>query len=113
MPEVERSFLGTDHCEIGYLMTRNWNMPETIQIAIRDHHSENADTPPESLTGILQIAEYLTNQLNYDTIRGVIQKLPQHLFRHIQENIDEYQVLLDDLPEEMSKARDIYGSEGN
>ena len=112
LPQIERSHLGTDHCEIGYLLTRDWNMPETIQVAIRDHHSDNEDTPPESLTGILQLAEYLTNQLDYDAIQGVRQKLPPHLLGHIQENVDEYQVLLDDLPEEISKARDIYGSEG-
>lgn len=107
--DLEREYLGTDHCEIGYLMTVDWEMPETIQIAIRDHHLTSGDHPPESLTGIIQIAEYITGQLGHTALTGVITELPDHLVTHMQENMDEYKVLIEDLPEEMSNAQDLYG----
>ena len=111
--DIERSIMGTDHCEIGYLMTRGWDMPEAIQIAIRDHHNEDTDSAPDNLTSIIQIAEYITEQFGYTAIQGVTQKLPDSLTAYIQENMAEFQVLIDDLPEEMSKAQDIYGSQEN
>ncbi|PID41472.1 MAG: signal transduction protein [Proteobacteria bacterium] len=109
LPIVERRILGTDHCQIGFIMTREWAMPETIQIAIRDHHNEEGETP-ENLTSIIQIAEYITGQMGYTALQNIPQKLPENLAAHVQENIDEYQVLIDDLPEEICKAQDIYGS---
>ena len=109
MIDLERKYLGTDHCEIGYLMTVDWKMPEAIQIAIRDHHLTSGDYPPESLTGIIQIAEYITGQLGHTALKDVITELPDHLVSHMQENMDEYKVLIEDLPEEMSNAQDLYG----
>ncbi len=109
LPEFERAYLDTDHCEIGYLMTKEWDMPESIQEAIKDHHSEDESISPDSLTGILQIAEYITGQLGYTALEGAVPQLSPSLIAHLQENADEYKVLIDDLPDEMSKAQDLYG----
>lgn len=105
----EQEFLGTDHCEIGFLLTIDWDMPESIQIAIRDHHLESGEYEASSLTGIIQIAEYITGQLKYTALANSTSELPAHLIAHMQENMEEYKVLIDDLPEEMSKAQDLYG----
>ena len=105
----ERDLLGTDHCEIGYLLAKEWQMAENIQVAIRDHHLLLDEVVPESLTGIIQIAEYLTAQLGYPAMQGATAILSIDLVDHIQENMDEYKVLLEDLPEEMEKAQDLYG----
>ncbi len=106
---LEQQTFGTDHCEICYLMTLNWNMPETIQTAIRDHHLLSNDIEPSSLTGIVQMAGYITGQLGYSSQEGLDTEIPAPLMEHMQENIDEYTVLLEDLPEEMEKAQNIYG----
>ncbi len=107
--DLEQEYLGTDHCDIGYLMAVDWDMPATIQEAIRDHHRESGDYAPDSLTGIIQIAEYITGQLGYTALADFNPELPSHLISHMQENMDEYQVLIEDLPEEMSNAQDLYG----
>lgn len=109
MTDLEREYLGTDHCEIGYLLTVDWEMPQAIQSAIRDHHLTSGSYPPESLTGIIQIAEYITGQLGLTALEGVTAELPAHLVSHMQENMDEYKVLIEDLPEEMGNAHDLYG----
>lgn len=107
--QLEQEYLGTDHCEIGFLMAQDWDMPESIQEAIRDHHLDSGDYQPESLTGILQIAEYITGQLGYTALAEMTPELPEHLVAHLQENMDEYKVLIEDLPEEMSNAQELYG----
>lgn len=113
MLEQERSLFHTDHCEIGYFMVLEWCMPAPIQEAIRDHHTCLDEVEPQSLTGILQIAEYLTGQQGYSTLPNVEMRISQVLIDHIQENIDEYSVLIEDFPDEMIKARDLYGGGGD
>ncbi|BDD86412.1 HDOD domain-containing protein [Desulfofustis limnaeus] len=108
LPEQEQAVLNTDHSEIGFLITSQWGISLPIRTAIRDHHRLVHDIDPTSLTGILQLAEYLTGQLGYTVLSGTTPKLAPSLQEHIQQNLDEYQVLLDDLPAEMSKASEIY-----
>ncbi len=106
---LERQAFATDHCEIGYFMTRDWNMPITIQEAIRDHHLLSDSLQPSCLTGIVQISEYIASQLNHTTLPDVLVQISPPLMEHLQTNIDEYNVLIEDLPEEMAKAQAIYG----
>lgn len=106
----ERQQFGTDHCEIGYILTQDWEMSTAIQEAIRDHHKDLDDIEPESLTGILQLSEYLTTQLGYSAITGAVASLSPNLEEHVKENIEEYKVLIEDLPEEMEKAQSLYSA---
>lgn len=107
--EMEQQTFATDHSEICYLMTLNWNMPVGIQASIRDHHLISDDIEPSSLTGILQISEYITGQLDLATLPNVRTEISPPLIKHLQDNMDEYTVLIDDLPEEIDKAQSIYG----
>jgi HD-like signal output (HDOD) protein len=109
MLELEKEQLGTDHCELGYILTGEWSMNDSIREAIRDHHSLLEEVEPKSLIGILQIAEYLTTQLDYTTLPGIEVEISEPLLVHIEENIDEYMVLLEDFPDEMAKAQALYG----
>lgn len=108
LPQREQAVLNTDHSEIGYLITSQWGISLPIRTAIRDHHRLEHDIDPTSLTGILQLAEYLTGQLGYTVLSGTTAELAPSLQEHIQQNLDEYQVLMDDLPAEMGKASEIY-----
>lgn len=107
--DLERETFSIDHCDIGLEMTLNWNMPSSIQEAIRDHHLISDEIEPESLTGIIQIAEYISSQLEYQTLPGVPTQISPQLMTHLEENIDEYTILIEDFPEEMEKAQSIYG----
>jgi HD-like signal output (HDOD) protein len=107
--EMEQQFFSTNHCEICYLMTLDWNMPVVIQNAIRDHHLISDNIEPSSLTGILQIAEYITGQLDFSPLPDVQMEISPQLIEHMQDNMDEYTVLVEDFPEEMDKAQTIYG----
>lgn len=109
MVELEQQSFGTDHCEICHLMTLDWNMPKTIQVAIRDHHLISEDIEPSSLTGIIQIAEYITGQLQLSTLPEMEMVISSPMMTHIQDNLDEYTVLIEDLPDEIDKAQSIYG----
>ncbi len=107
--ELEQESFGTDHCEIGYLMSLDWNMPANTQEAIRDHHTLNDSLEPSSLTGILQISEFISSQLDYKTLPDIATEISPPLMVHIETNMDEYTVLIEDLPDEITKAQAIYG----
>lgn len=106
---LEDEMLNTNHCDLGYLMTSEWNMSEGIQEAIRDHHLISDDMIPETLAGIIQISEYIAGQQNQTTLPDITVDISPPLLAHLQNNIDEYRVLIEDLPEEMEKANAIYG----
>ena len=109
--DYEREILGTDHCAVGYLLIRDWQLPVEVQEGIKQHHQELEDVSPSSITGIIQIAEYFVSKLNYTAIPGADAILSPPLVAHISDNIEEYKVLINDLPDEMSKAKALYESQ--
>lgn len=108
--ELEQEIIGTDHCEIGYILAQEWQIPETLSQAIRDHHTLIDDISPQSPTGILQISEYILAQLDFTVKEGIPTPLSPSLAEHIQQNMEEYKVLAEDLPEEIERARNLYGN---
>jgi putative nucleotidyltransferase with HDIG domain len=106
---LEKKALGTNHCELGYTMSREWNMSVSVQEAIRDHHLISDDMKPDSLAGIIQISEYIAGQLEHTTLPDITVDISAPLLQHLKDNIDDYKVLTEDLPEEMEKANAIYG----
>jgi HD-like signal output (HDOD) protein len=107
--ELEQSLFHTDHCETGYILAKEWRIPDPIAEAIRDHHLVNGGAPPQSLTGILQMSEYIINQLHFSVKEGLPATLPASLASHIQGNVEEYRVLAEDLPDELEKTKNMYG----
>ena len=108
---LEQQLLQTDHSEIGYILSQDWHLPEAISDAIRDHHTDDiADLAPHSPTGILQMSEYIVHQLRFPAVKeGLAVNLAPSLAAHIQDNVEEYKVLAEDLPEELEKTKNLYG----
>ncbi len=104
----ENKIIGTNHCEIGYLLAQEWNLPKIVQKGIQEHHNNCDNVNPASITGIIQIAEYLVARINYPEFPGMQIKLPSSLSEYIRSNIDEYRILVMDLPGEIQKAKEIY-----
>jgi len=109
--EIERQLFQTDHCEVGYILAKDWHIPIPIAEAIRDHHLGTSQTiSPQSPTGILQMSEYIIQQLHFPAIKdGLAVHLAPSLAEHIQRNVEEYKVLAEDLPEELEKTKKMYG----
>ena len=109
--ELERKFFGTDHCEVGFILAKEWRIPDPIAEAIRDHHLDHdGAVAPHSPTGILQMSEYIIQQLHFSAVKeGLASGLSPSLASHIQSNVEEYKVLAGDLPEELEKTKEMYG----
>jgi putative nucleotidyltransferase with HDIG domain len=106
--KYEREIIGTDHCAVGYELARDWKFLPGIQEGIKNHHKMLKDVSPSSITGIIQIAEYIVSRSGYPAIPGMKGMLSPPLTTHVQNNSEEYKTLARDLPDEMLKARDLY-----
>ncbi|MFH2092282.1 MAG: HDOD domain-containing protein [Pseudomonadota bacterium] len=107
----ENSIIGTDHQVTGYLLTRDWGLPRQIQEAIRCHHKNLINVDPENLSGILQMAEYLVFRLERLAYPEIKTALSPILLGHMKKNIGEYRAIVDDLPNEIKRAEEIYSLE--
>ena len=109
--ESEREFLGTDHCAIGHALAQDWQLPLTVQEGVKRHHGILTDSSPSDIPAIIQISEYLVTKLNYSAIPGMTAILSPELMKHVKDSIGEYKALMKDLPDEITKAKDIYESD--
>jgi len=110
--EFEREIIGTDHCEVGYLLAQKIDLSPEVQEAIRDHHCIREEISPSSLVGIIQLAEYFVSQLGYTAIPGMKAELAPIMSSYLRQNIEEYKVLANGLPDEIEKATEIYKVDG-
>ena len=108
--EYEKEIIGANHCEIGYFLAEDWKFSSDIQQSIRQHHNAMEAVDPESLMGVIQVAEYIVSKMDYTAIQGMQAELSISLTAHIRDNLMEYKAMTEDLPKEMAKAEDLYKS---
>lgn len=107
MLSLEQRYFGVNHCRIGAELCVQWMVGRNVTQAIFNHHGSNA-VAPESLGGILRLAEYLIGRGQSHAGVGPTVWLNDGLKAHIEENSDEYAVLMEDFPAEMKKANELY-----
>jgi HD-like signal output (HDOD) protein len=107
----EKDIIGTNHCEVGYLLSKEWKLPDEVQDGIKYHHNLEKDISPTSVPAIIQFSEYIVSRMNYAAIPTMKPDLSPHLSIFLKENIGNFKALLKDLPNEISKAKELYTSE--
>lgn len=60
-PEIEAEMLEMNHCELGALLARHWNLAEVIVAVIRHHHTN--DLPENAAGRTLSLMTNLTEKL--------------------------------------------------
>ncbi len=108
--EIEREYIGTDHCRVGAAMARDWGLPAGVLKAIRFHHDQERAVEVKTDLGILMIAEYFAGRMKYSTLPGRVESLPPVLVGHVKSRMADYKVIVRDLPDEMSRAKELYNS---
>jgi len=111
--ESERKVIGTDHCQLGHLMAKDWQLPAAVQDGVKCHHDDLTDISPTDISAIIQVSEYLVIKLDYPAVPGMKASLSPGLAAHVKDNLIEYKALVRDLPDEIAKAKEIYESDGN
>lgn len=64
--EVEREVIGVDHAMLAAHLLESWNLPTRILDAVSFHHEpENADEDTRELAGLIQFADFFSNQMGF------------------------------------------------
>lgn len=108
----EREVIGTDHADVGFKLAREWKMPPEVLNAIRFHHNLEKTHEPSSVTGIVQLSEYIAGKMKFSVLADRVEPLPPHLVPHVKSMMDNYKVIVRDLPAEMQRAKSLYAPEG-
>jgi HD-like signal output (HDOD) protein len=111
--QCENEIIGTDHCKVGALLAREWNMPDGVLAAVRGHHNLEKPTPLGSVNSILHLAEYIAGKMKFSVVPGKTDPLPPYLVKHVKGMMSNYKLIVRDLPAEMAKAKDLYDPEGS
>ncbi|MBD3179965.1 MAG: HDOD domain-containing protein [Candidatus Latescibacteria bacterium] len=65
---LERSILGTDHCEVGALLAENWKLPEALVESIRCHHHPSlAERPGRDIVSAVHLGDILAMEIGVST----------------------------------------------
>lgn len=67
MPQIESNYYKTDHTRIGYLLTRDWGLPEVICQAILQNHERDLwtscnDNRLKQIVAVLKLAENMADR---------------------------------------------------
>ncbi|HPC37690.1 MAG TPA: HDOD domain-containing protein [Exilispira sp.] len=66
--QSEEEILGFTHPEVGFLLSRKWNLPDNLYIPIRYHHNPNKAIKYESIVAIVHTANIIAKagNIGYD-----------------------------------------------
>jgi len=109
--ECERNAIGADHAEVGYLLAKDWGLPQEVLSSIKAHHLGKQVKSVSSTGSILQLAEFMAGKMQYWPIAGPLEPLPPELTEHVKEKMADYKIIIRDLPGEMAKAKELYESD--
>ena len=114
---TEREVLGTDHAEVGAFLAEQWNLPQTLQTAIRHHHFTEFDQDltrdlglnGESMTvKVINLANLMTDVMfeeDGETKMGALADRARAQLGLTQKQID---TILGKLPEEIEAIRSLF-----
>lgn len=61
--EAERRVLGYDHCQVGFHLGTNWNLPEEICEAALHHHSPSMATAHQAIVDCVHVGDYICSAM--------------------------------------------------
>ncbi len=94
--ETEQVYFGTDHCQIGSMLAKKWQLPLLINNAIKYHHNPNLSSMPVPCTLV-----YLVDALVKED-EAYLEGLNKDFLKNLNFNIDQPQILRETI---MAKAQ--------
>lgn len=114
---AEREVLETDHAQVGAYLAEHWNLPHTIQNAIRHHHftefgqdaqkdlNLNGDATTVKLVNIANLITDVMFDEDGDRHRGTLTSRARAQLGLNQRQIDE---IIDKVPQEIEAIRSLF-----
>lgn len=84
--EAEQAYFGTNHCQMGSLLTKKWQLPLLINNTTKYHHAPNLSPMPIPCTLV-----YLVDSLVKEDFDP--ESLDQNIIKNLNINLDQPQIL--------------------
>jgi HD-like signal output (HDOD) protein len=101
--KVEKKLLGLDHCQLGSLLAKEWQLPEHLRGCIRNHHTMVKDYGDNKLLVAIIAASQLNHYINGSV--GVLPQLPKQVEDYLGAPLMDVADELENLEDEVKKAQ--------
>lgn len=88
--DAEQHYFGVDHCQMGSLLAKQWQLPLMINNVIKYHHSPNASSMPVQCSLV-----YLVDSLIQENF--VLENLDQNFIRNLYVQIEQPDILRENI----------------
>lgn len=88
--EIERVYFGTDHCQMGSILAKRWQLPILVNNAIKYHHAPNLSSMPTACTLV-----YFVNELVKDSFD--VANLDKSIMKNLSISLEQLDVLRDEI----------------
>jgi len=107
---LEQEVIGFSHQDLAKGVVANWNLPHEFQISVAAHHNPSkANKKDKPLLSVLYLANTVCNAINFGFVET--RKVNPEEFNHSLTTLNftktDVQILLEDMPEEFEKAKDL------
>lgn len=92
--EAERLYYGTDHCQMGSLLAKRWQLPLLIANSVKYHHNPSLSPMPVPSTLVYAIDTIVSDNCDFEN-------LDQEALKKLNIKIDQPQILRENI---LSKA---------
>lgn len=103
--DAEKKLFGDTHQEIGGMLSESWNLPQSLQNAVKYHHMPSPSRDHFSVTAVVHTADILVRALDYGN--GGDDKIPA-MTEQVWENLGlqhmPLEPLLEGINDEVGKA---------
>jgi len=101
IPAAEEDVLGFTHAEVGALLTRAWNLPESIQTITRYHHQPALAPAFKIETSLIHISSILAECETLDeNIDEILERVDPYAWQTTGLNQQDVESILDDIPQQ-------------
>ena len=110
-PQLEATTLGFSHTELGGWLAGQWNLPSSIQEALRYHHGSINDSFNKEIASVVQLAQHICNRHGMDFLpKGSVGELDESVpaFIESQGRGQMLDALSQSISEEIVRAQDMY-----
>ncbi len=100
--EVE--VFGYSHTHVGDWLTSKWELPRNLRLPIIHHHEIPTDGPAKANIAIVQLADNIAHQLNYNCYQDeVTSPIQEECYDLLRITPDETAGIIEQLPKEIEK----------
>lgn len=88
--EVEQSYFGINHCQIGSILATRWQLPLLVTNTVKYHHNPNLSSMPTACTLVYFIDSLVKDNFNPDS-------LDKDIMKNINIQIEQPQILKENI----------------